>query len=92
MAVLSKEKLENYLALLSGVILDCRALAREEKNLKQIWAMLDAVHNIPALLAQWERCDENYLLENLRDYEKKWRNTPSGKFFKKCIESIRCCK
>jgi|CXWL01.1.fsa_nt_gi chaperonin GroEL (HSP60 family) len=79
MSLADEIKLEKYLSLLSSVITQCRYLAKEEGNQKQIWAMLDAVHNIPVQLTQWERCDENQLLEELRDYDKKWANKPGGK-------------
>lgn len=72
-------KLEKYLSLLSFVIIECRHLAKEEGNYKQIWALLDAVHNLPDMLTRWEQWDENQLLKDLRNYDKKWPNKLNGR-------------
>ena len=33
---------------------------------------MDAVHNIPGLIANWEGCDESLLRGMLRDYDTRW--------------------
>lgn len=38
----------------------------------QLADLMDAVHNIPYLLCNWERCDESLLLSMLKDYDIKW--------------------
>jgi hypothetical protein len=34
--------------------------------------LMDAVHNIPDLVRNWERCDIEMLRVFLKDYEEKW--------------------
>ncbi|HZN68503.1 MAG TPA: hypothetical protein VFB66_24685 [Tepidisphaeraceae bacterium] len=34
--------------------------------------LMDAVHNIPHLLNDWEHCDQDLLRGMLRAYQKKW--------------------
>jgi hypothetical protein len=36
--------------------------------------LMDALHNIPELLRDWERCDVELLRGMLGDYELKWRD------------------
>jgi hypothetical protein len=38
----------------------------------QLAELMDAVHEIPRLLADWERCDESLLRGILADYDKRW--------------------
>lgn len=38
----------------------------------QLAALMDAVHNIPHLIAAWERCDESLLRGMLGDYDSRW--------------------
>lgn len=38
---------------------------------KRLAALMDAVHNIPALAADWERFDEQLLRDTLGDYDKR---------------------
>lgn len=34
--------------------------------------LMDAVHELPRLLFEWERCDESLLRMILDDYDKRW--------------------
>ena len=34
--------------------------------------LMDAIHNIPALLVNWESCNEETLKKFLADYDRKW--------------------
>jgi hypothetical protein len=34
--------------------------------------LMDAIHEIPLLLVDWERCDESLLRGILGDYDKRW--------------------
>jgi hypothetical protein len=36
---------------------------------KRLADLMDAVHNVPKLAAEWERCDEQLLREMLGDYD-----------------------
>lgn len=38
----------------------------------QLADLMDAIHNIPHLLTDWERCDESLLRGMLDDYDKRW--------------------
>ena len=38
----------------------------------QLAALMDAVHNIPYLVLDWERCNESLLVGMLRDYDERW--------------------
>jgi hypothetical protein len=38
----------------------------------QLAALMDAVHEIPHLASDWERCDESLLRGILGDYDKRW--------------------
>ena len=44
-------------------------LSREKS--KRLGDLMDAVHNIPGLAADWERCNENLLRGMLGDYDKR---------------------
>jgi hypothetical protein len=38
----------------------------------QLAALMDAVHNIPHLVLDWEQCNESLLVGLLRDYDERW--------------------
>jgi len=38
----------------------------------QIAALMDAIHNLPHLLNDWEKCDESWLRKSLEEYDHKW--------------------
>ena len=38
----------------------------------QLAALMDAVHNIPCLVLDWERCNESLLVDMLREYDERW--------------------
>lgn len=42
-------------------------LTRDES--KRLADLMDAIHNIPGLAANWERCDEKLLRDMLGDYD-----------------------
>ena len=69
-------KLAACLEVLYRVALDARLLgyAGERGALgpaesKRLSDLMDAVHNIPRLAADWERCDEQLLRAMLGDYD-----------------------
>ncbi|SIO01352.1 hypothetical protein SAMN05444166_2038 [Singulisphaera sp. GP187] len=39
---------------------------------EQIADLMDAIHNIPVLLNNWERCDVEWLRAYLKAYDEKW--------------------
>ena len=42
---------------------------------EQVAALMDAIHNIPHLLNDWERCDQQWLRQSLLAYDEKWAAT-----------------
>ena len=50
-----------------------RGMAWDEKfSTERLRDLMDAVHNIPRLLNDWEHCDVGYLRQRLADYDKRW--------------------
>ena len=39
---------------------------------EQIAALMDAIHNLPHLLNDWERCDQKMLRQSLLAYDEDW--------------------
>ena len=71
-------KLAACLAVLYYAAIDARVLGwkGEQEGLsrepsKQLADLMDAVHNIPVLAADWERCDEQLVRAMLRDYDER---------------------
>jgi hypothetical protein len=70
------------LRVLSHATLEARRLAAQGKHpssaglsassTEQIWELMDAVHNLPGLIHEWERCDEAWLRLWFVDYDAKW--------------------
>lgn len=48
-----------------------RAGLSSEKS-RQLALLMNAVHNIPGLAAEWERCDEQLLRRTLLDYDARY--------------------
>jgi hypothetical protein len=62
-----------YMAMLHTRVLgwggEDKGLTADEAD--QIATLMDAVHNIPHLIENWERCDESLLRETLGDADKR---------------------
>ena len=41
-------------------------------NAERLADLMDAIHNIPHLIQNWDQCNEDLLKSNLLDYERKW--------------------
>lgn len=52
--------------------IEARAIGWHKGDHDKLAALMDAVHNIPLLMEEWENCDESLLLRTLRAYDKKW--------------------
>lgn len=65
-----EETLARYLCLLSKVLIHARRRAYETD--KQMAELLDAVHNVPDLLARWPEMKEEWVLSGLEKYEAKY--------------------
>jgi hypothetical protein len=79
MALAPSPKLEACLEVLYRASVEARLLGYEghgsglpPENCDRLAALMDAVHNIPHLILQWERCDEALLRGMLRDYDARW--------------------
>lgn len=64
-----EETLARYLAMLRRVLVDCRLRAYERDP--QMAELLDAVENVPDLLARWSDMDPSILMGDLTAYERK---------------------
>jgi hypothetical protein len=51
-----------------------RLLGRSAKpaDCEQVADLMDAVHNIPVLVRQWDKCDVKLLRAMLGEYDRKW--------------------
>jgi hypothetical protein len=58
---------------------------------EQIADLMDAIHNIPSHLKNWENCDIEWLRGSLRAYDEKWAEGQSWLLaaFDKAIEAGR---
>src|SRR5687768_15414853 len=65
-----------YYAVLEGRYLawgNARLFNRlSSRRQEEIADRMDAIHNIPHLMRDWERCDQQWLRETLRSYYAKW--------------------
>ena len=72
-------KLAACLAVLYSATIQARMLGYEghahglsSERSDQLAALMDAVHIIPHLILDWEKCDESLLVGMLRDYDERW--------------------
>jgi hypothetical protein len=64
------------LAVLDRTILYCRAAGWSNAlSAEHVADLMDAVHNIPWFIQNWERCDVALLRAMLYEYEQKWLGT-----------------
>jgi hypothetical protein len=85
MALPNDSALAACLAVLSRACISARMLgwAGEENGLARECAaelahLMDAVHNIPYLLQNWERCDEQLLRGMLGDFDDRCPRSTGG--------------
>src|SRR4051794_4797691 len=65
------------LATLRQAILGCRVLGwSKDAPPEQVAGLMDAVHNLPELMADWERCDVQRLRQDLMRYDRRWAGKP----------------
>jgi hypothetical protein len=43
-----------------------------KRRQEQVADLMDAIHNLPHLLNDWENCDQQWLRQSLRAYDDKW--------------------
>lgn len=79
MAIAPEPYLSAYLNVMCATISLARYLAWGKGNNEQIADLMDAIHVIPELLNEWERCDEPALRATfLAAYDKKWAQEPNS--------------
>ena len=77
--------------------IEARALAWQGANpepaagsrYEQIADLMDAIHNIPHLVNDWERCDPNMLRSFLLSYDEKWADGRSYRLAKIYDEAVK---
>jgi hypothetical protein len=73
MACPAEPKLGAYLEFLSRVVLHARKLGWDGAPAAQVADLMDAVHNLPLLLPEWERFDPRWFRRDLEEvYDAKW--------------------
>ena len=76
MALAPEPYLSACLTVLHRAILACRANSwGNQWSAEHVADLMDAIHNIPTLLQEWETCDVEFLRTTfLQAYESKWRD------------------
>jgi len=91
MAIAPEPYLSACLAVLDRTILYCRAAGWSNAlSAEHVADLMDAVHNIPGLLQNWERCDVALLRAILDEYEQKWLGT-EGMALGQIIDEVAGC-
>jgi hypothetical protein len=74
MAVAPEPYLAACLAVLGRAIVFCRACSRGgEWSAEHFADLMDAIHNLPWWIENWEKCDVELLRRGfLQEYERKW--------------------
>ncbi len=75
MAIAPEPQLRACLRVIYMASLDARVAGwGGDVNAERLADLMDAIHNIPGLILNWENCDEDLLKSMLLDYEQKWRD------------------
>jgi hypothetical protein len=79
MSIAPTPQLTAALAVLHHVAVSARRLGYEGStgglpsvDCMRLADMMDAIHELPRLLAEWERCDEKLLRMMLEGYDERW--------------------
>jgi hypothetical protein len=78
MAIAPEPFHEACLTVVYRAVLEARALAWEmassgtDGRAEQIADLMDAIHNLPSLVRNWEGCDQQWLRGVLLAYDAKW--------------------
>ena len=62
--------LGKYLSVLARILIDARV--RAYKSDPQLAELLDAAHNLPDLLSRWPDAEEEWIVEAIDGYERKY--------------------
>ena len=64
------------MCVLTEAILRARAWAwQNQVPAEQLADLMDAVHNIPAFLENWESCDQDFFMASLNHFQQKWASS-----------------
>jgi hypothetical protein len=75
MALAPDRELRACMRVIYHAALDARMAGwNGDVDARRLADLMDAIHNIPSLVQNWESCDENLLKSKLLDYERKWRS------------------
>ena len=75
MAIAPEPQLRACLRVIYMASLDARASGWSgDVNADRLADLMDAIHNLPYLIQNWEKCDEHLLKSMLLDYERKWHD------------------
>ncbi len=58
------------------------------EDAKRLADLLDAVHNIPTLITDWENCDEARLRSYLLAYDEKWVPKGHAPLLRRYLQSL----
>jgi hypothetical protein len=72
LAIAPEPYLTAYASVLSVAILAARNWTGDDNRTRQVFDLLDAVHNVPYYLTRWEDCDEASLRDALVHYDRNW--------------------
>lgn len=73
MAMPPEPELRACLRVIYIASLDARAAGwQNEVDPERLADLMNAIHNIPSLILNWESCDQELLKSKLLNYERKW--------------------
>ena len=76
MSIAPEPELRACMEVVSRAIIDARFSAMNNNvDPQRLADLMDAVHNIPQLIQNWDTCDQNLLKGMLGEYDRKW-NSP----------------
>jgi hypothetical protein len=66
------EILEGYIEFIDRVVLTARVMGWWEAPHEQIADLMDAIHNLPRGLRNWDHFDEDVFREYVKGYDDRW--------------------
>lgn len=76
MSLAPEPYLSACLAVIREAIIWCRyGHWHQRLSPEQTADLMDAIHNIPELMKNWERCDIEWLRSSLQYYDRKWAHS-----------------
>ncbi len=76
MTTVPEREFHACMCVLTDAILRARAWAwQDQVPTEQLADLMDAVHNIPTLLENWESCDQDSFMAELNHFQQKWASS-----------------